>query len=502
MKGNSTLPVFLIIAIVLNMILSFFLINPHILQDLAASVMEEPVEVSYEEPIVYENQYYQLAMPELSEVVAPYQFIAKQDGQFHEVYYLEIAEGLKDIIEDTFIQIITDEEGGRSEPMIDPVGIGKMEEEDHFQFIFLNHTSLALLEHIIRVPDSIDSSFQINRIIIPADDTEVIYLVDHYSKSYYTGRLANGVSKASLFTLVEEYEDIWSPVEEYQINRDTVYLPSSRAVSASEVFTIDELPESLFLNTVFKDEAEAFAISRSETANLTYYNTFQTSITVNDDTNMMTVANSSIQSGSSVNPNLENINQPEKVSASLNFYREYAYWNHGARLFLESNNQAIYRRFLFGRPVYSHPNLPDYGSVRITLRANDQNLELSRLQKPLLDLGVHVDDLSQEIMIESGEELEEILEEQGLQFAQFNQVFLAFEWQEEMEGFRKVTFVPKWYFVLKNQTYSIDQIKNGEVVEVMSYQPFESQNELKWSLFENMQAHLGVEYLFKRQSQS
>lgn len=46
MKGNSTLPVFLIIAIVLNMILSFFLINPHILQDLAASVMEEPVEVS------------------------------------------------------------------------------------------------------------------------------------------------------------------------------------------------------------------------------------------------------------------------------------------------------------------------------------------------------------------------------------------------------------------------------------------------------------------------
>ena len=105
-------------------------------------------------------------------------------------------------------------------------------------------------------------------------------------------------------------------------------------------------------------------------------------------------------------------------------------------------------------------------------------------------------------MIESGEELEEILEEQGLQFAQFNQVFLAFEWQEEMEGFRKVTFIPKWYFVLKNQTYSIDQIKNGEVVEVMSYQPFESQNELKWSLFENMQAHLGVEYLFKRQSQS
>ena len=136
------------------------------------------------------------------------------------------------------------------------------------------------------------------------------------------------------------------------------------------------------------------------------------------------------------------------------------------------------------------------------MRANDQNLELSRLQKPLLDLGVHVDDLSQEIMIESGEELEEILEEQGLQFAQFNQVFLAFEWQEEMEGFRKVTFIPKWYFVLKNQTYSIDQIKNGEVVEVMSYQPFESQNELKWSLFENMQAHLGVEYLFKRQSQS
>lgn len=500
MKRYSTLTILLAVMIVMNMVLSYLLVNPQALQRLATSFMGDATEVNYEEPVAYENLYYQLAAPELSEVVAPYQFVTKQDGQFYEVYLLEIAEGLSEQIEGSFIQIVENEaQGGDREPMIDPVGIGRMEERDHFQFIFLNHTSLALLEHVIRVPDSIDRSFEINRIIIPDDDTESVYLVDHYSKSYYTGELVNGVTKDELLTLVNSYDDIWSPVEEFQINRDTVYLPSSRAIAGSEVFTIDELPESLFLNTVFKDEAEAFAISRSETANLTYYNTFQTSITVNDDTNMMTVTNSSIQSGSTLNPSLENISQLAKVKASLNFYHDYAYWDRGARLFLENNNQVTYRRFLFGRPVYTHANLPDYGSVRITLRANEQNLELSRLQKPLLNLGVHVDDMSQEVVLESGEELEAILEEEGLQFAQFSQVFLAFEWQEEMEGFRKATLIPKWYFVLNNQTYSIDQIQNGEATRSLSYLPFESLNEPGIAMQSKLQTSIGAGYVLEKQ---
>ena len=116
----------------------------------------------------------------------------------------------------------------------------------------------------------------------------------------------------------------------------------------------------------------------------------------------------------------------------------------------------------------------DYGAVKISLTNHVKRINLNQLQLPILTLGVNVDDQSRPVDIETGAEIQALLDKAGLKFSQFNQIVLGFEWQANMENFKKVELVPKWFFIVGNRVYSIDQIKNGFVREDLAKKPSET----------------------------
>ena len=55
------------------------------------------------------------------------------------------------------------------------------------------------------------------------------------------------------------------------------------------------------------------------------------------------------------------------------------------------------------------------------------------------------------------------LHEQGMVTTDLDQIFVAYEWQANMENFQLVTFIPKYYVEYKGRYISLERLNRGEL---------------------------------------
>lgn len=456
MKRITLTTLLLAFFVILNLLLIYFLMfDTQVLTPLFNSFEEETVITTTSEPRENASDYRQLTDPTVDQIITPYKLIVQEDAQYYDVNYYATLEAVMELLANQPFELVD------NHVETDPAMFQAMVEQNFVELIYPTKFSVPTLRRLIEIPTDLSTQFELNRILIPEGEATTVYLVDTINETYIEAKLQDEDMKANLFTLIRSVRDEqWLPVEPYQLSQHSVYLPTYETLASSQVYTLDELPDSLFLNEVFPNSN--YDISEPDENNIRSYHTLLTSLLINDTTNFMTINHTFPSINSSQNITRDMILSEEKMRYSYPYIQSYEYWPGDIRLYQEQNNVVTYRRFLNGLPIYAAEGLADYGATRVTLRTNS-TIEVFRFHMPLVVLDTHIHDMSQVHDIESAAQIEAALIEQGLSFEHFDKIILGYEWQAEMENFKKVTLIPKWFFYVNGQYYSIDQVRDGTV---------------------------------------
>ena len=456
MKRVSLTTLLLAFFVTLNLLLIYFLMfDTQILTTLFNRFEEETVITSTREPEEDVSALHQLTNPAIEQIITPYKLVVQEDAQRYDVNYYATLEEVMALLANQPFEL------DDNHVETDPAMFQAIYEQNFVELIYPTRFSVPTLRRLIEIPTDLSTQFELNRIVIPEGQATTVYLIDTINETYIQATLQDEDMKADLFALIKSVRDEqWLPVEAYQLNEQIVYLPTYETLASSQVYTLDELPDSLFLNEVFPNSN--YDISEPDENNIRSYHTLLTSLLINDTTNIMTINHTFPSINNSQNITRDMILSEEKMRYSYPYIQAYEYWPGDIRLYEEQNNVVTYRRFLNGLPIYVAQGLPDYGATQVTLRTNS-TIEVFRFRMPLVVLGTHIHDMSQVYDIESAEQIEAALIEQGLSLSSFDNIILGYEWQDDMENFKKVTLIPKWFFYINNHYYSMDQLRDGTV---------------------------------------
>lgn len=463
MKRITVTTLLLAFFVTLNLLLIYFLMfDTQILTPLFNRFEEETVITTTSEPRENGSNFRQLTNPTVDQIITPYKLVVKEDAQYYDVNYNATLEAVMELLANQPFELVD------NHVVSDPEMFHSLSDQNLVELIYPTKFSVPALKRLIEIPTDLSTQFELNRIMIPEDEAATVYLVDTISETYIEANLQDADLKAELFTLIRSVrDDQWLAVEPYLLSQETVYLPTVETLASSQVYTLDELPDNLFLNEVFPNSN--YDISEPDENNIRSYHTLLTSLLINDTTNFMTINHTFPSSSSSQNITRDMILSEERMRYSYPYIQSYEYWPGDIRLYQEQNNVVTYRRFLNGLPIYAAEGLADYGATRVTLRTNS-TIEVFRFHMPLVVLGTHIHDMSEVYDVESAVQIETTLIDQGLSFADFDKIILGYEWQADMENFKKVTLIPKWFFYVNSQYYSIDQVRDGTVREYVDQQ--------------------------------
>lgn len=421
---------------------------------------ETVITTSISEPIEAEEDYYEVTTLTLDQLITPTKLIINESSDMYDVNNYATLHSVLELLGSQTIELNTNSVETHPD-MYEAVTSG-----EYLQLLYPTSFSVPSLRGLIATPEELSTQFEMNRLVFPRHLEGTVYLVDTKSQAYMEAELTDPTIAKEIFAVVDAVrDDQWLPVTRFAVDGGAVYLPTYETISLSQIYTLEKLPDSLFLDDIFP--SNNYDIAEPDANSVRSYHTLLTTFQINDLTNIMSI-NHSISSTTGSNNIIRDMVLPEeKVRYSYPYVQTYEYWSSDIRLYSENNNTITYRRFLNGLPIYSAPGLADYGATRVTLRTNP-NIEVSRYQMPLITIGTHIHDMSRVYDIESGAQIAALLTEQGLGFERFTNIVLGYEWQSEMENFKTVTLVPKWFFHVNNTYYSIDQVRDGTVTNLIA----------------------------------
>ena len=172
---------------------------------------------------------------------------------------------------------------------------------------------------------------------------------------------------------------------------------------------------------------------------------------VNSDSHVYTARSEAVQNRSSVH-------RDQIIMDSFAEMKKYGVWTQGLRLTTNnSTNTLYYRRYLDGYPLMSDAS-PYYLGLQFNLSP-----KVTRFSGSFLSLRSHIDDKSKATELDSASSLVSQLHEQGMVTTDLDQIFVAYEWQANMENFQLVTFIPKYYVEYKGRYISLERLNRGEL---------------------------------------
>lgn len=420
---------------------------------------ETVITTSTSEPIEDVEDYYEVTTLTLDQLITPTKLIINESSDMYDVNNYATLQSVLELLGSQTIELNTNSVETHPD-MYEAVTSG-----EYLQLLYPTSFSVPSLRGLIATPAELSTQFEMSRLVFPRHLEGTVYLVDTKSQAYMEAELTDPTIAKEIFAVVDAVrDDQWLPVTRFEVEGGAVYLPTYETISLSQIYTLEKLPDSLFLDDIFP--SNNYDIAEPDANSVRSYHTLLTTFQINDLTNIMSI-NHSISSTTGSNNIIRDMVLPEeKVRYSYPYVQTYEYWPSDIRLYSENNNTITYRRFLNGLPIYSAPGLADYGATRVTLRTNP-NIEVSRYQMPLITIGTHIHDMSRVYDIESGAQIAALLTEQGLSFEHFTNIVLGYEWQSEMENFKTATLVPKWFFHVNNTYYSIDQVRDGTVTNLI-----------------------------------
>lgn len=385
---------------------------------------------------------YQTTNLDFKDVLRPTSYVFRQNDQFYIVSDKDIVNQLEDLLASEQIKL------RNSTQTQDKESYRQLFQENYLEINFSTLLPIGALSGFLELDDSYSSTFSIDQILIPLSHSGDIYLANSETGTYMRGALPRSVSIQGIENLLFNHKEKFIEVERYIGKAHFIYLPVQNVPMRSHLYTLQVLPENLFVADIFENNQD-YNSQEAPNGN-TIYKDFQYTVEFNQQTKRFDF---SINRVGQVEP----VSDAEQLLNSFSSIKNYAYWRGDLRLYNYQGGNVTYRRYLNGLPVYVAPGLPDYGSTTVYLR-NDLSGVVYRYQSSILIFHADIYDLYQNYNLESGAEILNIFSQYGYHVADFDNIQIGYEWQPDMENFKKAILVPKWYFIYQNQPYSIEQI--------------------------------------------
>lgn len=455
MKRRMNYPIILTILVIFGLILSYFILYD--IQGFESLIgIEQPENVQVGQSNSQLNQAVEpleTTNVRSADVVIPDEAYYRVNNQSYKLNSTRVLTTLSSLLESRPI-LVED-----MELIENPGSIEYFYQVDHVQIVFPERLPIGLYNHVIDFLEDQDTDVYVDRLFIPLieEENNNVYLVDSENNRYIAARLSTNLTFRD-FTNVIQREDIqFAEVLRYQGSSGPIYLPTEPKVIDSHTFTLDVIPENIYINQVF----QGATYNVSEITNTADYSTFRYQnylYTLDNDrsSHRMSLTLNRLEQGS---PRTVT----EKIRNSVNALRTYSYWQGDFRIDHFANNVVSYRQFYNGYPIHATSQLPDspmpdYGRTTVQLR-NDLSGDIYRIIQTMINFGIHIDNISQPIELATDEEIIEILQDLGYPLSQFEDIFVGYEWMPDTENLRKVELRPNWIFKFEGSFYTMEDIQ-------------------------------------------
>lgn len=447
MKKHYFLTLFLVSFAILSIILSYFLIYDYAaFQDF---INKGQTNVSQESNLkkgeVKSPVFYKPNNLSLGEVFKPAKVIYRNDKTTQWITDPKIENSLVQLFTSSPIQM------KNAEFIQDEQRIDALYNTNHLQLIFTDKIPANVMQPMVEVVNEEDMKEHIHRMVIPFDDSGQVYFINLDKKGYYTAKLPRQVTHDSLETTLNKQTSMKVDVQGYIGKQGLIYLPNDPIKTKSQLYTLEDIPESVYVKEIFKNNE--FKTNDTDDDRVTYFN-YLYNLDFQRDKHLLDVRVSRPEEGT-------RRTTLEKIENSYDNFSRFEFWRDEVRLMNPNANQAVYRRFVNGFPIFPAPDQVDHGAMIFHLK-NNQSSEIYRFQIPLQIIQAHIPDMSEPVELLSADQIQTQLKEMGYDLQSMHDIIIAYEIQEDTEDYQKMLLVPKWYVKLKDTYFAFDQLSSDE----------------------------------------
>lgn len=445
MRRNRILSLLLTVTVLLSVLLTYYL-----LYDMTSlKQLLQPGDSEGNQEVVLQGErnipnFYQPSSLEFTDTFKPFKYIYRSEDSTEWIIDADLISNFETRLKENRINLT------RDEAQEDQKFIENLYALNHFQLQFADEIPLSFLQDYVQTHLEDQATGLIDQIIYPLDGERTVYLINTRTSQYFLGHLDKPLNRQDIHQEVSQAKIKPIEVQGYIGKQGMIYLPNNPVKLEDQVYTLESIPEHLFLSA-FSENA-ALKNTETSTTKVTYFN-YQYTLDFTENKQMLSVR---VNRPSDANQR----NFAEKIENTFKYIKRYDYWPGDLRLMGAKENLAQYRRFLNNLPIFSVGRANDYGSSRLYIR-NNKSGDIYRYQFPLLIFHAHIPDQSQTVELASAADIFEQVKNAGYSLNQFDDLFIAYQWQEDMEAGKKAHLIPKWYIKIGDNFYSIDQMDSA-----------------------------------------
>lgn len=459
-KQNSGITVVLVILVAISFLFSYFILyDINTFESIIGNESTPTEEEIATETIQSTANYYSPTRLSFQDVVSTDEYIIRLGQQSYFIRDEATINTLRSLIESRPITV--DDVSYMEESQI----LNNLLDIDHLQLELPTRIPLGAYTRVLSIEDDTPTDVLIDRIIIPLSSQEErgVYLIDSATERVIEAELSSNLRKDELRNAVTLENSDLVEVIRYQGVDKPIYLPVNDVSLQSQLFTMDVLPENLYVSDLFDNTGfNTTEVANSDDDEVFRYQNYINTLDVNRTTQQFELT---ISRADPSDPRTT----VEKFRNAFSIVQQFEYWEGDIRLFYEESNFITFRRYYEALPILTNSTMPDYGANTIQMRG-DLSGDIFRYRQPMLTFYTHIDTASQEIELINHEGILEVLQERGYTVNAFEDIFMGYEWQEDMEMFRKAELIPTWFFQLNGEYYTLEEIQSDEFVDIWNTQ--------------------------------
>ncbi len=432
------IPITLILAVLTSGVLSWLLLtNPDFLYGANSQTPQQTVR---NEQVDSLNR--QVAGMKLSDVLAPVALDAYEAGG-----YWEASASHLDQVTAALAQTPS-ELGGDFDVVESSTTFASMSTSPRLILRFADRLPVSLWGQWFKSKDGPPLDFEADQIWLLKEEPQALYLVNQVDETYVRVPL-NGWDFASLYQSLIQDLSTWTAMSQVPLAKGKALIRTEAFSLPSQVYTLKKESEANLIGLFFG--SDNYSITDSGESGEKKYKTLDLELDVNSDSHVYTARSEASQ-------NRNAVNRDQVIMDSFAEMRKYGIWTQGIRLTTNTNtNTLYYQRYLEGYPLMSDAS-PYYLGLQFNLSP-----KVTRFSGTFLSLRSHIEDKSVSTSLDAASSLVSQLHEQGLATTDLDRIFVAYEWQANMENFQLVTFLPKYYVEYKGRYISLDRLNRGEL---------------------------------------
>ena len=444
MKRDTIMTIVLGFTIIISLLLSYFVLFDSqpvrdVLVGVTTSTSQSDATVETKASPLYEK-----ADLTIREVFYPEKLIVKQGKQTYDVNNAAILQRVEQQLNDSRIEL------SRVNVVANVNQYNRLFEANRVELIFTRILPITMLDHIMNIGVEGGTTFEMDRILWLNEAPEDIYIVNSRDQTFIKLQGMPALAR-DIFELVKDVEKKGIPVEAEVLKESVAYLPIASFQKETERYILESIPDTQFVKDVFP--TSNFNILETGTEEIKKFNNYQVTLTLNTQSQMMDLEIAV--------PDQKVPSTPElKIRTSFKELRQYEYWNEGMRYDGIKDSAVSYRHYLKGLPIVTQKGGIDYAVTTVNLRPITK-INGNIFQMPTLILYAHLSNRNEAMTLESAEEVKAVIDQSEHELNEFSRIFVAYEWQLEMEQFQVVKLIPKWYVEINNQLYSLAEVADG-----------------------------------------